>query len=216
MRHLHSLVLCLGLPTTVLAQAGVPSGWRWSLDAPAHHVGRLDGSPRDTFSFVSMAPGYHVTMGPGAALYDARNLTSDRFVLQSRIALFPGDANAEYGVFVGGGNLDAPAPSWTAFVLRRDGTAAVVRRANGADETIAPWTAHAVIKGGAGGATNVLRVVQDTAVHFIVNDSTVFTIPRARVVTEGVFGFRIGPALNLHITTLDVTHRLAPVPKGRE
>ena len=131
---------------------------------------------------------------------------------RSRLALFPGDATAEYGLFVGGQGLDSASPSWVAFVVRRDGSAAVLRRANGAVEEIMPWTPHVAIKGGAQGAANTVRVVQDTAVHFIVNDSTIATFARARVATEGVFGFRIGPALNLHITTLDITHRLAPVP----
>jgi hypothetical protein len=29
---------------------------------------------------------------------------------------------------------------------------------------------------------------------------------------EGAFGFRVGREVNLHITTLDITERLAPVP----
>jgi hypothetical protein len=197
------------------AQPGAPAGWRWALDAPANHVTQTDVIPAGTFSFVSMAPGYHVTMGPGAALYDPRNVTSDRFILQSRLALFPGEAAAEYGLFVGGQRLDSSSASWVAFVVRRDGSAAVLRRANGVVEEVMPWTKHNAIKGGAQGAANVVRVVQDTAVHFLVNDSTIATFARSRVATEGVFGFRIGPALNLHITTLDITHRLAPVPVRR-
>ena len=31
---------------------------------------------------------------------------------------------------------------------------------------------------------------------------------------DGFFGFRTGPDLNLHVTTLDYTRRLAPVPKN--
>ena len=37
-------------------------------------------------------------------------------------------------------------------------------------------------------------------------------VPRAGLSTDGAFGFRVGKDLNLHISTLDVTHRLAPVP----
>jgi hypothetical protein len=157
-----------------------------------------------------MAPGYHITTGPGVALYDPRNVTSDRFVLQSRLAMFPGETLGEYGVFVGGKGMDSATPSWVAFVVRRDGAAAVLRRGAAGMEELVPWTKHGAVQPGA--AVNVVRVVQDTAVHFIVNDSTVATLPRARVDADGVFGFRIGPALNLHITTLDITHRLAPVP----
>ncbi len=212
---LAGLVLAFVTADPIGAQSGAPNGWRWSLDAPALHVSQTDVIPQGTFSFVAMAPGYHVTMGPGAALYDARNVTSDRFVLQSRLALFPGDATSEYGLFVGGRQLETPSATWVAFVVRRDGSAAVMRRAGDSLEAIMPWTRHAAIKGGSEGAANVMRVVQDTAVHFVVNDSTIATFARSRIVTDGVFGFRIGSALNLHITTLDITHRLAPVPLRR-
>jgi hypothetical protein len=212
MRRDFALLVLIAAVAPAHAQ-GVPSGWRWVLDTPAQWLARMDSTAPTTFSFVSMAPGYHITTGPGIALYDPRNVTSDRFVLQSRLAMFPGDAPGEYGVFVGGKQLESSTPSWVAFVVRRDGSAAVLRRGAAGLEEILPWVKHAAVKPGA--APNVVRVVQDTAVHFIVNDSTIATLSRDRVATDGIFGFRIGAALNLHITTLDITHRLAPVPLRR-
>jgi hypothetical protein len=49
-------------------------------------------------------------------------------------------------------------------------------------------------------------------VVFSVNDKEVARVPRADVTTDGAVGFRVGTSLNLHITTFDLTHRLAPVP----
>ena len=212
LRRYARVVALLGVVPLSLPAQGAPEGARWRLDAPADHVGRKDDLTSATFSFVSMAPGWHVTMGPGGLLFDPRNEIRGRFTVQSRIALFPGEGNAEYGVFVGGAALEG-SPAWTAFVVRRDGSAAVLRHSAGRTEELVPWAKHPGVKSGA--AANTVRVTLDTAVHFAVNDSAIVTLPRDKVATGGVFGFRIGPALNMHITTLDVTHRLAPVPAPR-
>jgi hypothetical protein len=213
LRRYARIAALLGVAPITLSAQGAPEGSRWQLDAPAEHVGRKDDFTAGTFSFVSMAPGWHVTMGPGGLLFDPRNVIRGRFTLQSRIALFPGEGNAEYGVFVGGTALESAAATWTAFVVRRDGSAAVLRHGGGRTAELVPWTKRAAVKEGA--AANVVRVSLDTAVHFAVNDSVIVTLPRDKVAPEGVFGFRIGSALNMHITTLDVTHRLAPVPSPR-
>ncbi|MEX2179490.1 MAG: hypothetical protein WD801_12320 [Gemmatimonadaceae bacterium] len=204
-----ALLLCLLSASTLDAQA-IPDGWRWATDSASVPSARTDTLLPGTFHFVSMAPGWHVTMGPGALLFHPDSRASGRFELQSRLILFPGTAPAEYGVFVGGADLDGASRSWTAFLVRRDGSAAVLRHEQGRTRELLPWAAAPGVKPGA--AANVVRVVVDTAVRFVVNDSVVATLPRAQVATAGVYGFRIGPALNLHITTLDATLRHAPVP----
>ena len=49
-----------------------------------------------------------------------------------------------------------------------------------------------------------------------VNGAAVAKVPRADVRTEGRIGFRIGGGVNLHISSLDVTTRLAPVPAPKQ
>lgn len=198
--------------TPVHAQRTAPAHWTWSLDSTAQHVTETDRIPAGTFGFVTMAPGWHVTMGPGGVLYDPREHAAGRFSVESRLFLFPGSAAAEYGVFVGGRDVAASGSSWVAFVVRRDRSAAVLRRSEGRVETVVPWTAHAAIRGGEQGGANVIRVVADSTVVFQVNDSTIATLPRDRVPVDGRFGFRIGRDLNLHVTSLDLTRRFAPLP----
>lgn len=198
--------------TPLSAQRTAPAHWQWALDSAAEHVNLSDQVPPGTFGFVTMAPGWHVTMGPGGLLYDSRETVEGRFVLECRLFLFPGSTMAEYGVFVGGRNLEDGDGSWAALVVRRDGSAAVLRRQSGRIETVLPWTPHPAIRGGQRGGANVIRVVADSNIAFQVNDSTIATLPRDRVPTDGRFGFRVGRDLNLHVTTLDLTRRLAPVP----
>ena len=57
---------------------------------------------------------------------------------------------------------------------------------------------------------NVLRVEAEAAsVVFLVNDKQVAEIPRDGAIYDGIVGLRVGSDLNLHVTNLDVTHRLA-------
>ncbi len=62
---------------------------------------------------------------------------------------------------------------------------------------------------------NVVRVaVERAAVVFTVNGAEVARVPRDSVATDGLFGFRVGQGVNLHVTTLDFMRRLAP-PRAR-
>lgn len=212
LRVLPTVTLLAATSTSLWAQRTAPAHWQWVLDSAAQHVNLSDKVPPGTFGFVTMAPGWHVTMGPGRLLYDPRQVAEGRFVVEARLFLFPGEPPAEYGVFVGGRDLEGPGSSWTAFVVRRDQSAAVLRRQGGRIETVVPWTAHGAIRGGERGGANVIRVVADSVIIFQVNDSTIARLPRDRVPADGRFGFRVGRELNLHITSLDLTARFAPVP----
>jgi hypothetical protein len=46
-----------------------------------------------------------------------------------------------------------------------------------------------------------------------VNGQKVLSVPRADLATDGRVGFRIGKDMNLHITTFNVTRKMAPVKK---
>lgn len=200
----------LVLASPLHAQKSAPEHWQWALDSAAQHVTLTDFVPAGQFGFVAMAPGWHVTMGPGGLLYDTRYFVEKRFSVESRIFLFPGTPSAEYGVFVGGNDLNGAERRWVAFVVRRDGSAAVVRHDKGVTDSVLRWTKHEAVKGGAEGAANVVQVVVDSVVTFRVNGAAIATFPRAQLSTDGLYGFRMGKGLNLHVTTLDVSQRLAP------
>ena len=57
---------------------------------------------------------------------------------------------------------------------------------------------------------NVLRVeAEASVVTFLVNGQKVADVPRDGGRFDGIVGLRIGENLNLHVTNLDLTHRLA-------
>jgi hypothetical protein len=57
---------------------------------------------------------------------------------------------------------------------------------------------------------NVIRVEAEAAtVTFLVNGKPVAEVSRDGARFDGIVGLRVGEELNLHVTNLDLTHRLA-------
>jgi hypothetical protein len=201
------------------APVGAPSGWQWTLDAPARLMnGGRFASTDTTFDFAHMAPGWHITMGPGAALFDPRERAEGRFAVQGELILFPDASTNEYGLFLGGRELAGAAKQWYAFVVRADGSAAVMHRAGNETHMVMPWTKYAAVKPRPEGnsVTNIINVrAEPDSIRFLVNGERITAFARAELDVDGPFGFRIGKGVNLHVTNLDVTRRLAPFPARR-
>ncbi|MGE0354676.1 MAG: hypothetical protein AB7I33_15270 [Gemmatimonadales bacterium] len=212
--HARWLILAAALGGTAAPLGGQqlepPSDWRWVTDRPAELVGG-DSIPEAGWRFVTMVPGWHVTTGPGAIMYRPGADVEGRFVVESQIFIFPGDSQEEYGIFVGGKNLEQNDRTYLAFVLRRDGSAAVLHRAGRETHLLSPWARHdSIAVASPDVPKNVLRVIGDRArVSFTVNGQEIASLPRADLPVEGTVGFRIGAGMNLHAVTLDVTRRLA-------
>jgi hypothetical protein len=203
-------------PALASAQLTTPTDWKWRQDAEAPLAGGLQMKTGE-WAFVQMPPGWHVTTGPGVLLYPSANGdVGGNFTIESEVFLFPGPSTEEYGLFLGGKNVEAGDPHYVAFVLRRDGQAAVLRRSGAATSTVAAWQANAAVLPGHAGeepVKNTLRVdVEPQAAALWVNGTKVLSVPRSELSTDGRVGFRIGKEMNLHITSFNVTRRFAPVP----
>lgn len=192
-----------------------PPTWRWVTDAPARLVNTLD-VPDGAFLFRPMPPGWHVTMGPGGVLFDPRYIAEGRFSVETEIFLFPGTTQQEYGLFLGGNGLEDAASRYVAFVVRRDGSAAVIEHRGETERLLAPWIRHEAVlshPGGEGPVRNVLKVTADGKdIVFRANGLELVTLPRELLSPDGQFGFRIGRGINVHASRLDLLHRLAPLP----
>jgi hypothetical protein len=202
-----ALVLAVVSPPPVRAlQLSTPPTWRWVTDAPD-----------SAFQFVAMPPGWHITAGPGMLLYDPANVARGRYAVETEIFLFPGTSPGEHGVFLAGTGLDG-APEYVAFLIRRDGGVAVERRSGGTVTPLVPWSIAAAVQqpSGSDAVKNTLRIgVEADSLRFDVNGARVATLARGDWPLDGVLGFRVGAATNLHITSLDVTQRLAPPRRAR-
>jgi hypothetical protein len=214
-----SLSSAQAMPLQTEAAPVTPLGWAWRTDRPATpQRGGTGGVTDALFEFNHMAPGWHVTMGPGGALYDPALRAEGRFEVEGQMILFPEATTSEYGVFVGGTAMDGDGASWTAFVVRPDGTAGVIRRAAGVTSNLMPWSAHAAVaaRDSTGFARNVVAVrAEPDSVRMFVNGTRVGAWARADLAVDGHFGLRIGQGVNIHVTNLDLKRRLAPFPSRR-
>ena len=220
MRQLAVLTAFVVLATAATlagAQSKIPSDWKWRIDGGEGSVTEAAEPKPGEMTFVTMAPGWHLTTGPAALLFHPGHQTKngDNFAVEAEFFLFPGTSQEEYGIFIGGKNLmPNERPAYLAFVARRDGMG-MIRRGSG--EPIVNWKATEAILPHPGKETvkNVLRVEAGaTELVFSANGKEVARIPRegTNVNLEGNLGFRIGKDLNIHASRFDVTHKLAPVP----
>jgi hypothetical protein len=189
-----------------------PASWKWVPDAPVAIVETLD-PPEGQFLFGTMAPGWHITTHPGVRLFEPTYSARGRFAIESESFIFPGTSLEGFGVLAGGEELESSAARYTAFVIRRDGSAAVARHDAGKITLVREWTKHAAIKPHPGGNENIGNVIRVEAeadvVSFLVNGTKVLDLPRSAANVDGVIGLRIGANLNLHVTNLDITSHLA-------
>lgn len=212
-------VFTIAFAIATTGAAPIAAGAQGPLPRPAGWRLLVDGAVRDTVHYVQMPPGWHITTGPGALLFDPAYQASGRFAVEAEIFLFPGTSESGYGVFVGGTALDGPGASYLAYVARRDGSVRLEQVRAGARQALLDWTRAESIKPSQGmeePVRNVLRLsVERDSIVLEANGSRVTALPRADLSVDGVFGFRAGPDVNLHASRLDHTRRLAPVPAAK-
>lgn len=176
-----------------------PSDWQVRFDNPA---------PDNEIYFVDMPPGWHITTGPSAILYNPATTATAPYRIESEIFLFPGERREAFGIIFGGTDLAGEAQTYTYFLIRKDGQFIIKGRHGSETSTLVPWTAHAAIvphDGGEGTAKNVLAVTAgDKDVAFEVNGQEVARLERASVTTDGVVGLRVNHRLNIHVASLNV------------
>lgn len=188
----------------------VPTNWEVRLDSPDADVtiGK-DAETADIF-FVNMKPGWHITTGPRAIFYPAKNMASGTYKVHSKIHLFdPKGRNEAFGVFMGGQNLQKENQTYTYFLLRNSGEYLIKKRIGAETKLVKDWTkTNAMVvydDSTKSSVANTLSVeVLENDVAFYVNGTKVDTLPKEGLDTKGIVGLRVNHALNLHIEDFSV------------
>ena len=182
-----------------------PEGWTVRFDRPGQTEADLD-------TFVEMPPGWHVRSGPAALYWGPDMDISGDFRAEMEVFLFdPGDRREAFGIFLGGRSMNSDAIEYTYFLIRNGGQYIIKRREGEAAPTVAPWTRHDAINSyadrgeDASVKNNLVVEARGDSVHFSVNGTQVATVPRSEARVDGVFGFRVNHALNLHISKIEIT-----------
>ncbi len=208
---MRSILASLALSLLLVAPAAAqdlqrPEGWQVRFDDPG-------ASEADLEMFVEMPPGWHVTTGPAAIFWSPENQASGDFRAEMEVYLFdPRGRREAFGIFVGGRDLQGAGQSYTYFLLRDGGQYIIKRREGTAAPTLRPWTGHDAVNAwadraqGDSSVKNVLTIeARGDSVRFLVNGSQVAELPRSEAPVDGLYGFRVNHALNVHVSRLDVT-----------
>ncbi len=217
---LYAAVLALSLVHVPSASAQTSSGAKEDPDQPVQGGGGLpagwtarpdkDGQTAN-IKFVTMEPGYHLTLGPATILYREKDQAKGPFHTLARFDQTKKPRHPEgYGLFMGGNSLAGQDQKYTYFLVREDGTYLIKRRDGEKTSEISKgWTPHAAVKkaDSAGQASNLLEIdakQNPSKVEFKVNGQTVHTLKASELNTKGVVGLRVNHNLDVHIRDFDL------------
>jgi hypothetical protein len=180
----------------------LPAGWSARPDG--------DGDLKNV-KFVTMEPGYHLTLGPATILYREQDRVNGPFHTQAKFHQMKKLEHPEgYGLIFGGQALNGNGQKYIYFLVRDDGTYLIKRRdGEKTSEVTKGWVPHPAIKkaDAQGKATNLLEIdaKQDLSkVGFKVNGQTVHTTDAKSMDAKGIVGLRVNHNLDVHIEGFDI------------
>jgi hypothetical protein len=220
MRHAFALTgllagtLLVSSASLIRAQAGgdedkpVEGGGK----LPAGWSARPDGQGDiKNVKFVTMEPGYHVTLGPATILYRENDRVNGPFHTLATFHQTKKPKHPEgYGLFFGGQALNGNGQKYTYFLVRGDGTYLIKHRdGEKTSEITKGWTANPAVKkeDAEGKATNLLEIdakQNPSKIDFKVNGKTVYTADAKTLDPKGNVGLRVNHNLDVHIEGFDV------------
>lgn len=201
-----TLALLFSLAVLPLA-AQSTQGWKIR---PDRSTSATDPDGAGEIKFTAMGKGFHA-VNPAAAVYwHPANDASGAYTVEGTFTLNkPSGHTNYYGLVFGGSAFDGPSQSYLYFLVAQDGTFLVKRRVDDAKtENVVAKAANAAVKTPAAGgtSTNALAVrVGADKVDFVVNGTTVHSLPKAGLKTDGLWGARVNHQLDVTITDLRVT-----------
>lgn len=207
-RPLSLVTLVLALSTQALAQK--PEGWQVRVDRSAN---ANDPDDVPTVKFTKMDPGFHVTTGPAAVLYNSKNTVTGSYTLKGTFHLMkPSGHPNYYGLVFGANALEGPKQNYLYFLVGQNGTFLIKHRAGDATtHEVQGRTANsAIVKpdGETGKSANTLEVrVGTDKIDYVVNGTVVHSTPKTGMTarTDGIWGARINHLLDVHVEGLGLS-----------
>ncbi|MDH4064503.1 MAG: hypothetical protein OEW19_08885 [Acidobacteriota bacterium] len=206
---MRRLIVC----STLLALALVPlaaqstSGWKIRAD---RSTSASDPDGAGEIKFMAMGKGFHA-VNPAAAVYwHPSNTATGAYTVKGTFTLNkPSSHNNYYGIVFGGSGLEGADQNYLYFLIGQDGSFLIKRRIGDAKtDNVVAKTPHAAIKkpDASGKSTNVLEVrVASDKVDFVVNGTSVQSMPKADLKTDGIWGIRVNHQLDVTIEDIGVT-----------
>jgi hypothetical protein len=204
-------LLKMATPAFLVALAAFPANAQSDPDRavtgngkfPAGWSARPDRGSADQLVFTQAGDVFHFTMGSAGTFYRADwTKTGDRKFSARLTQLKAPSHPISYGLMIGGSDLAGPNQTYSYFLVRNQGEYFIANREGNGPITVVDWTANpAIVKQGPDGRqTNTLGIqVQGDNVIFMVNGKEVTRLPKSKLHTDGLFGFRIGHNLDVDV-----------------
>lgn len=192
-------------PDRAASGGKLPAGWGV----------RPDRGTADQINFTLDRDVYHFAMGPAGTFYRSDWTKSGNYQFSARLTQKQAPTHPiSYGLMIGGSDLAGPNQTYSYFLVRNRGEYFIASREGDhtwfsprifsikLPLTVVDWTAHpAIVKQGADGRqTNTLGIqVQGDSVIFTVNGTEVTRLPKSKIHTDGMYGFRIGHNLDVDV-----------------
>lgn len=202
MRFLSSavaIVLLAGAP--LLAQ--LPSGWQMRVDGSTNAA---DPDRPGATQLMAMGGGFHVIAPQAGVFWNPANTATGAYTLRGRFTQLKRSSHTNFhGLVFGGSGIEGAQQRYIYFLVGQDGSFMVKQR-NGNNVTdIAPEARNAAVRqlDAQGRAANDLEVrVTADKVDFVVNGTSVHSMPKGNLMTDGVYGFRVNHDLEVMVENL--------------
>lgn len=196
---LMTMSLALATPFVVAAAGNLADGWSVRADSGAGADNKLTVEGGTYHFMMGRAPSTNGTFYNPAWTATGNHTISATFT-ENMKATHP----TSYGLMFGGSNLGADNQMYTYFLVRQAGQFYIANRSGASVTAVVPWTSNPAIKPEADGKqTNTLSVqVNGGNVIFSVNGAEVNRQPAASVHVNGMYGFRVGHALDVTVTNV--------------
>ena len=183
----------------------IPAGWSV----------RPDRGTADQINFTLAGDVYSFAMGPAGTFYRSDWTKSGNYQFSARLTQTQAPSHPiSYGLSIGGNDQAGPNQTYSYFLVRSRGEYFIANREGDRTwfsprifsikqpVTVVDWTAHpAIVKQGADGRqTNTLGIqVEGGSAIFTVNGTEVTRLPKSKIHTDGMYGFRIGHNLDVDV-----------------
>lgn len=185
--------------TAVQGTGKLPDGWKARLDKPEAKL--------ETVSVTAETDALTFKTGP-AGIYYKQDMKAEKNyeVTASFSQLEPAELPEEFGLFIGGADLDKETQRYTCFLVRQDATFSIQKRAGAGTKAAVRWRPVPAMKEPKGiKTTHTLAIrARDGFVRFYIGDKEVAKLTRAQVGGDGIAGLRINQNLHVQVSKFEV------------
>ena len=120
--------------------------------------------------------------------------------------LEPAQFPEEFGLIIGGADLDKDTEHYTCFLVRQDARFSIQKRTGASTKAAVAWRPVPAMKEPKGVKTTNTLIIRahGNTVRFLIGDKEVAKLTRAQVGGDGIAGLRINHNLHLQVSKFEV------------